>query len=105
MILEVAADAGIGGGDGDAHRLQVVGRADAREQEELRRVEGAAAQDHLAVGAELKPFPAAPRLDADGGAILDQDAVDEGAGQDLQILRAAAGGRRPPCSSAASPWW
>ena len=52
-VLQVAADAGQVDAHGDAVRAQLRGRADARQHQQLRRVEGAAAQDHLAPRAHL----------------------------------------------------
>ena len=50
MVLEVSSDAGERVHHRDAVALELVGRADAGEEEELRRVVGAAAEDHLALG-------------------------------------------------------
>ena len=47
MVAEVPADTGEFVVDGDAHLAQVVSRPDAGEQEDLRRANGAAAQDDL----------------------------------------------------------
>ena len=48
VVLQVAADGRQVVDDVDAERSQVLGVADARQLQQLRRVEGAAAQDHLA---------------------------------------------------------
>ena len=50
MVLQVAADAGEVVNDVDAELAQLVGRAVAGEQQELRGVVGAAGEDDLALG-------------------------------------------------------
>ena len=63
MVLEVVPDAGQVGHDRDPERLEVLRPADARQLEELRRVDRAAGQDDLAA---LDPLgSAAPPLDVD----------------------------------------
>ncbi len=47
-VLQVHADAGQIDASGDAVRAQVRGRTDPRQHQQLRRVEGSAAQDDLA---------------------------------------------------------
>ena len=52
VVLQVAADGGLVEAHVDAERAQLVGRADAREHQQLRRLVGAGGQDHLALGLE-----------------------------------------------------
>ena len=47
VVLEVPPDAGHVGDDGDAHGLELGGRPDPVQQQELRRVDGATGEDHL----------------------------------------------------------
>ena len=72
VVLEVLADAGQVVDDRDAERQQLRRVADARELEELGRVDRAAGEDHLP--AEDRSRPAARRvdLDADRPAVLDR---------------------------------
>ena len=53
MVAEVLADRGLVEQHLDFAHRQVLGRADAGEHQQLRRVVGAAAEDHLALGAQL----------------------------------------------------
>ena len=72
-VLELAADAGQVVGDRHADPPQLVRRANAREQQELGRVDGAAGQDHLARRHGPLEEPALGILDPDGAAALQQD--------------------------------
>jgi hypothetical protein len=73
----------------DTGGLQVRGVADARELQQLRRVDGAAAQNHLAARPHLLHLAALHHLDADGAqrivAAFKQDAGDLGMGLQRQI--------------------
>ena len=71
MILEVLADARQVGDDLDAERAEVVGSSDPGELEELRRVERATAQDHLAGTDRLRPAATPLDLHARGSPVLD----------------------------------
>ena len=75
VVGEVLAHRGLVEQDVDLAQHQVLGRADAGEHQQLRRVVGAGAQDHLALGAELLDLPELGRDDADGAGALEQDAV------------------------------
>src|SRR5829696_10274861 len=107
MVLEMGADAGQVRDDRDPERAQVVGWSDARELKELRRVECAAGQDHLAGGNRLGP--SAPPLDLDPGGPtpIEVDLRDERIRTDAQIpppedgMEVRTGGGDP----AATPSW
>ena len=51
VVVQIGADAGQFGDHTDAMSAQIVGRTDTRQQQELRRVDGTACQDHLTVSA------------------------------------------------------
>ena len=91
MVLEVLADARQVGHDGDAERPEQLGRPDAGQLEELRRVERPAGQDHLAGRDPVRRQDRPRHLDADGPPALEQHAVDERARPHLEV-RAAHGG-------------
>ena len=74
MILKVASDPAQRHAHTDADLGQVVGSTNAREHQQLRRVDGAAAEDDLARGVREPGAAAAQILDPDGAAILDCDA-------------------------------
>lgn len=57
VVLQVLSHAGQRLHQGDLHPGQVVGRADARQEQDLRRADGTCAEDHLFAG-----FYNAPRL-------------------------------------------
>ena len=81
MVAEVLADAGEFVDDGDAHSAQVVGGADAGEEEELGGGDGAGADDD--VGAEDgEYFVAAFHFHADGFFALKEDAAAGDIGAD-----------------------
>ena len=100
VVLEVLADSAqlVDGCDPD--RAQVVGRADAGELHQLRRVDRAAAEDDLAA-AGLVRAPAARVLDADRPAALEDDARGQRHRLDLQVgpvehrVQVGARGRQP----------
>src|SRR5690606_21988710 len=58
VVLQVGADPGGVVQHLDPVMSQVVGRADAREHQQLRRIDGAPAQQHLAPGPGVDPAPA-----------------------------------------------
>ena len=72
MILEVAPDQRPVGDRLDQPCRQVLGGTDPRQHQELRRVVGAAAQDHLALGAQLVDLAELLRLDADRARALEE---------------------------------
>ena len=66
VVLQVGADAGQVGDDVDAEPAQLVAAADAGEHQQLRRIDRAAADDHLAC--RLVGRPAAHRIHHAAGA-------------------------------------
>ena len=102
VILKVGADARAVGLDLDAHVLQVLGRADARQHQELRGVERGSRDDHLAVGLDDLDLAAALDFDADGAAVLDDDPAgrSRGAVRRSAASEPASGRRWPPTSAA-----
>ena len=91
MVAEVLADAGEVLDDGQAHLLQVGGRADAGEHQDLGRGDGAAAEYDL-VGVHSESLAAALDLDTAGALTVEQDAVDEDVGADGEIEAVAVVG-------------
>ena len=70
VVLQVRADAGAVGDDRDAVLGEVRRRADAREHQELRRVDRGGGEDHLARGpSRSAASPRAGDLDAGGAAL------------------------------------
>ncbi len=80
VVLEVLADTGQIGDDRHAERLELARGADAGELEQLRRVDRAAAEDHLAGTDRL-----AADHDADGARPLEDDALDERVAAHLEV--------------------
>jgi hypothetical protein len=91
MVAEVLADLGGVGQDLDAALAEVLAGADAGQHQQLRRVHGAAAQDHLAAGVDRAAAVVIEELHADGAAALEQDAGHEGAGADDEVGALAGG--------------
>ena len=85
VVLEVLADAGQVVDHVDAEAGEVLLVADAGELEQLRGVDGAAAQDHLARGHAARPA-GAEIVDADGALALEPDAGAERERVDGQVL-------------------
>ena len=85
MVLQVLADRQIDHRL-DADRAQMIGRADAGQHQDLRRVERAAAEDDLALGVGVKRLAALLIVDAGGALALHGDARDMGAHLDREIL-------------------
>ncbi len=91
VVAEVAADARQGMLHRHADLAQIVGIADARDLQELRRVDGAATQDHVAAGADLLRLAALSIGDADGLPALEVDALDQRVGDHLEVRPAHRG--------------
>ena len=91
VIDQIRADARQVVQHGNTDRLQVLGRADPRHLQKLRRVYGAAADDHLASRLRLHDLAAAFILDAGGTAILQQNAPRQSIRLDTQIGAAFRG--------------
>ena len=85
MVLQVAADARQVDLGRDACGAKIRGIANARQLQQLRRVHGTAAKDHLTPGGELLVLAGAPHLHAPGDATFDQDPAGERAGPDGQV--------------------
>jgi len=88
VVLEVLADTRQIGHDRDPQRAQVRRVADARQLEELRRVEGAAREDHLTGRDRLGPPALALDLHADRTTAVEVDPGHEGPGPDLEVAAA-----------------
>ena len=93
VVLEIVPDARRVQHDVDAVLAQEVGGSDAGELEQLRRVVGAARQHDLLARAGAAQRGALPVFDADRAAALEQHALAERAGFDLEIATALAGPR------------
>ena len=87
MVVQVAPDAGQVGDDVDAEPPELLGRTDAREQQQLRRLDRAAADDHLALGADLRDGAVADDLDADAPPTLEQQPLRAGSRQHGEVGR------------------
>ena len=92
MILQILADAAQRDRRRDAVRAQLVRIADAGQHQGLRRVDGAAGQDHLALRRARSCARRSAVFDADRARALEQDARHQRAGLDRQI---GAPERRP----------
>ena len=94
VVLEVLADARQVLGDEDAVIAKVAGRADARQHQQLGRVDRAAAEDHL-VGEDVLcvVLAAVPPQDlhADRPAVLDEHPAHERAGPTFRLWRPRTG--------------
>ena len=102
VVLEVLADRQVVEGTRSCTAANIGRRADAGELQELRRVVGAGAEDHLALGADRLERAVADRLDADRARALEEDPVHARVGEHLDVaaLDRRVAGRRPPSSSA-----
>jgi hypothetical protein len=90
VILQVRADAWHVGDHLDAVLAQQIGRADAGELQQLRRVECAAREDHLAAGARDVRGAVLAVFDADRAAAFEQDARGQRVRHDREIAAACA---------------
>ena len=101
MVAQIGADARQIVDDIDALRLEVGGGADARQQQDLRRIDRAGRQHDLAPRPEPPHRPALPELDADRALALEQHARRLRARFDDEIgapphMRMDIGARRRP---------
>ncbi len=85
MVLQVLPDPGQVGHHVEAQGTQLVGRADAGQQQQLRRADRARADDHLAEGVRLGQFPVAQVADAGTAAVPHQQPGDQAARLDGQV--------------------
>src|ERR1700722_1668885 len=85
----------------DASLTQLVGRADARKQQQLRRVERAAGEDHLALGMRPVLLPILHVFDADGTRTVEEDARRMAAGDKLDIAAFHRGAQIGDCGARA----
>ncbi len=81
VVLQVRADAGAVGDDVDAVAPEFGPRTDSREHQQLGRVEGRGAQDHLGARDDAPAFAAHAHRDAGGAALAQHDAFDHAAHQ------------------------
>ena len=103
MILQVAADARQIVQHRKAHRLQRRRRPHARQQQQLRRVDRAAAQNHLAARPHGYLFPGPADHHAHRAAPLEQHAFGVRVGQHAQIGRRIAGFRNATAAEQRRP--
>ena len=90
MVLQILADRQIDDRL-DAHLAQMRGRADAGQHQQLRRVEGAAGEDHLALGVDRDASPLSLTIfDAGRARALHHHAGRMRAGLDREIGAACA---------------
>ncbi len=94
VILQVAADARQSVLDGNAMALQLLRRADARQQQELRRLEGAGREDDGAAGGDGLFGAAAAADDAGGAPARQRHPQGARAGGDLEVGPLAQVGRQ-----------
>ena len=85
VILQVVADAGRVEHDVDAVALQQLRRPDAGELQQLRRIIGAARNQDFLARPRGAQRPVLPVFDAGGATALEQDALRQRGGLDLQI--------------------
>ena len=99
VVLEVLADRAGPRATSIPKSGEVLGRADAREHQQHRRLVGARREDHLALGADLLDLAVAGDLDADGAGALEQDPQRHRVGDHVQVralhrrVQEGAGGR------------
>ncbi len=82
--------------------VQVIGRADARQHQELRRVHRAARQDDLAAAARDLVAAVDHVAHAHGAVLVEDDALDQGVGDDVDVV-AVALDRRPQIGAGRAP--
>ncbi len=85
VVLHVAADAAQSVHDGNADGAEVLGIADAGKLKDQRRADRAGRQDDFARGGDRFGRAAAGKLDAGGAFAVEQDAVHQCVGDQLQI--------------------
>ena len=104
VVVQVAADARHVLDHRDAVLLQMLGRAEARQHQQLRRAVDAARDDDLAAGARRPEAVGRAVFDADRAAVLDQHAGGVRRGGDGEVLALLAPrADRPSRSTSAAP--
>ena len=101
MVLQVAADAGCVMHHIDAGLLQQGSRADARQHQQLRRLQRSAREQHLTARKQSTSSATLQDLGADRAPTLEQDAQHPGTGLDAQVrpstdVRVQIAARRAP---------
>ncbi len=102
MVLQILADAGRVADDADSQRLELRTRSDARQHQNLRRLERARAEDDLLPDAIAPALPADNTVDADDGPpLIEDEPLHRGTGDDVERRR-----RRlvQPCTVGAAPF-
>ena len=94
VVVQVAPDAGQVGDDVDPEAAELVGRADAREQQQLRRLDRAGADDDLALGADPLDRAVPDDLDADAARALEEQPLRVRAGQHGEVRASRRRGAR-----------
>ena len=89
MVLQVLADAGQVTNHRHAVAAQQIGRADARQLQQLWRLDRAGGQQHLGAAARRLHHAALAVAHADGAAVLDDEAGGLRLGLDAQVYAAA----------------
>ena len=104
MILQIGADARPVEHDGNAELLQLLRRADAGQQHDLRRADRAGGEDDFAAAARRPRLSALGPAHAGGAPAVEHDAFDQAAGFEPQIgaleRRLEEGARRRPAPAA-----
>jgi hypothetical protein len=85
MVLQVLADLRVVEDDVDLAPSEVLGGADAREHEQLGRVVGAAAEEHLAARPEPADLTELLAFDADRSRALEDDPLGAHVGDDREV--------------------
>ena len=104
VVLQVLADAREVVDDVDPERLELARVADAGELQQLRRVDRAAAEDHLAGLDPLRPDPARD-LDADRPRAVEEHAIHERAAAHVEVLAVQTGCRYARAALSRRPRW
>ena len=104
MVLQIGADRQVDDRR-DAEFAQVIGRPDARQHQQLRRIERAAAEDHLAPRLGMVRMSVLDEIDAGRRRAAEHDLCRLGAGLDGEVaplhhrMQEGDGGRRAPAAA------
>ena len=80
-------------GQRDADPAEMVGIADPRQLQDMRRADRTAGEDHLTRGIGALDVAGARELDADRALAVEQHAMHQGVGDDFEVGRFIAGRR------------